>query len=83
MNHGYNEHFWLVPKSLLQPSSLYLQKKGGGPGGAIASLFVNQQSCKYTECVTDLDKFNLIILGNGGLVLGSSQILLLPSLPKI
>ena len=30
-----------------------------------------------TECVTDLDKFNLVKLGYGGLVLASSQFLLL------
>ena len=32
--------------------------------------------------ITDLEKLNLVKLGNGGLVLGLSQILLLPKLPQ-
>ena len=33
----------------------------------------------HTECVTDLDKLNLVKFGKGGLVLGLSQFSLLPS----
>ena len=35
-----------------------------------------------TECVSNLDKLNLVKLGNGGLVLGSIPFLLLPKLPQ-
>ena len=34
-----------------------------------------------TYCATDLDKLNLVKLGYGSLVLGSSQLLILPQIP--
>ena len=36
----------------------------------------------FSECFMDLDKLNLVKLGYGGSVLGSSQFLLLPQLPQ-
>ena len=38
-------------------------------------------SCS-TVRITDLDKLNLVKICNGGLVLGSSQLLVLPQLPQ-
>ena len=38
--------------------------------------------CQTTLNITDMDKLNLVKLGNGGLVSGSSQFLLLPQLPQ-
>ena len=35
-----------------------------------------------TVCIRDLDKLKLVKLGYGGLVLGSSQFLILPHLPQ-
>ena len=35
------------------------------------------------ESVRDLDKLNFVKLGFGGMVLGSSQFLLLPQLPQL
>ena len=38
--------------------------------------------CFSIQCVTDLDKLNLVKLGYGGLILGWRQFLLLLQLPQ-
>ena len=48
------------------------------------AIYINNRQCllPYTECVTDLDKMDLVKFGYGGLAQGSSQSMLLPKLAR-